>query len=433
MPPTHHGNSSVIDAFACKDNQVYVHVGPKAEEYLFFKSMFRGHSPVLADRLKQGEDIIDLKEWPRSSYRIYVYWACSRCLPGDHSEWWWVINQDDKNEELCLLERLQACAFGREMGMHAFANACYNSFVTAARATKLPPSYEVIRYAFTHLPKNENLLTFLVDMYVIYTRTSVQIVSLKDLPNEFFVRMVLKTEELGQGAFTGVMHACAYHIHASDEERDQCPAHILNTTNTPFRLLGDAIVKVLAEMRKKATHGLAEAVLRVLQLVTGSASNGQLLIDYVPDEYHRKIARSTSRSRPRLRREQQEPVAITGIICEHGVNAVMTSLHATWRSIARIASGKRHGFLWHYTSSAAAAGIVVVEVGTEAKKYHVHKALLTSQSDFFKKAFTGSWKEARGGVVRLGDVEPRTNIRTTKTETETKTKTFQRTIAVNFM
>lgn len=291
---------------ACKDNQVYVHVGPEAEEYVFYKSILRDHSPVLADRMNHGEDVIDLKEWPRSSFRIYGSWALTGRLPEDHSEWWWVINQDVDNEGMCFLERLQACVFGREMGMHAFANACYNSFVTAARISKLPPSYEVIHYAFENTPKNDNLLTFLVEMYVFYTRvtrsqasggnkttgthpvtrsqTTAKALSAKDLPKDFFVRQMAKTEEIARGTFAGVLHACAYHIHACDEERDQCPSHILNTKCTPFRLLGDAIVKVLAEMRKKATHGLADAVLRVVQLATGSASNGQLLLDYVVEE-----------------------------------------------------------------------------------------------------------------------------------------------------
>jgi hypothetical protein len=86
-----------------------------------------------------------------------------------------------------------------------------------------------------------------------------------------------KTEELGRGASGSVMHACAYHIHVSDEEREQYPLPILKPTCTPFRRLRDAAVKVLAEM--KGTHDLTDAVLRVVRLLTGSAPNGDFLIE----------------------------------------------------------------------------------------------------------------------------------------------------------
>jgi hypothetical protein len=51
-------------------------------------------------------------------------------------------------------------------------------------------------------------------------------------------------------------------------------------------------------------------------------------------------------------------------------------------------------------------GVVVVEIGAERKKYHVHKALLVHHSEYFAKALNGSWKEAGEGVVKLEDVEP---------------------------
>lgn len=50
-------------------------------------------------------------------------------------------------------------------------------------------------------------------------------------------------------------------------------------------------------------------------------------------------------------------------------------------------------------------GIVVVEVGPNSIKHHVHKALLIHHSDYFRKVLTGSWKEAQEQVVTLEDVE----------------------------
>jgi len=57
-------------------------------------------------------------------------------------------------------------------------------------------------------------------------------------------------------------------------------------------------------------------------------------------------------------------------------------------------------------SAAALQGTVVIEVGPERKKYHVHRALLTHQSDYFRRALNGEWKEAKEGLVTLDDVEP---------------------------
>ncbi|KAI4960045.1 hypothetical protein J4E86_001664 [Alternaria arbusti] len=60
-------------------------------------------------------------------------------------------------------------------------------------------------------------------------------------------------------------------------------------------------------------------------------------------------------------------------------------------------------------SVAAQRGIpvhVVVEVGPERKEYYVQKAFLTHHSDYFRKALSGTWKEAKDGVVSLDDIEP---------------------------
>jgi hypothetical protein len=49
--------------------------------------------------------------------------------------------------------------------------------------------------------------------------------------------------------------------------------------------------------------------------------------------------------------------------------------------------------------------IIVVEVGPDRKRYHVHKTFLTHYSEYFRKALRGKWKEAKEGLVKLDDVE----------------------------
>ncbi|KAH7085153.1 hypothetical protein BKA63DRAFT_485128 [Paraphoma chrysanthemicola] len=56
-------------------------------------------------------------------------------------------------------------------------------------------------------------------------------------------------------------------------------------------------------------------------------------------------------------------------------------------------------------SAAARGGSLVVQVGPEYVEYAVHKALLTEQSEYFKRALGGPWKEAEEGIVRLDDVD----------------------------
>ncbi|KAF1955500.1 hypothetical protein CC80DRAFT_415162 [Byssothecium circinans] len=50
--------------------------------------------------------------------------------------------------------------------------------------------------------------------------------------------------------------------------------------------------------------------------------------------------------------------------------------------------------------------MAIVEVGPERKKFHIHKALLTHHSEYFRKALSGPWIEAQESVVKLSDVDP---------------------------
>ena len=48
--------------------------------------------------------------------------------------------------------------------------------------------------------------------------------------------------------------------------------------------------------------------------------------------------------------------------------------------------------------------MAIVRVGQQKKEYGVHQALIFDKSNFFKKALTGSFAEARTGIVPLEDV-----------------------------
>jgi hypothetical protein len=50
--------------------------------------------------------------------------------------------------------------------------------------------------------------------------------------------------------------------------------------------------------------------------------------------------------------------------------------------------------------------VVDVFVGPERKRYVVHKNLLTAQSDYFKKALTGSFMEAEENSIHLKEEDP---------------------------
>ena len=49
--------------------------------------------------------------------------------------------------------------------------------------------------------------------------------------------------------------------------------------------------------------------------------------------------------------------------------------------------------------------LAVIKVGADKTKYIVHRSLLMKHSEYFRKALTGSWKEAQEGVVTLEDVD----------------------------
>lgn len=50
--------------------------------------------------------------------------------------------------------------------------------------------------------------------------------------------------------------------------------------------------------------------------------------------------------------------------------------------------------------------VVDIFVGPERKRYVVHKKLLTEQSDYFHKAFTGSFIEAEENSIHLKEEDP---------------------------
>ncbi|KAH7389363.1 hypothetical protein DE146DRAFT_791395 [Phaeosphaeria sp. MPI-PUGE-AT-0046c] len=56
-------------------------------------------------------------------------------------------------------------------------------------------------------------------------------------------------------------------------------------------------------------------------------------------------------------------------------------------------------------SEITASDTIVVRVGTEAKKYTLHKRLLVHHFDYFKGALSGKFRETDDGVVPLDDVE----------------------------
>jgi hypothetical protein len=58
------------------------------------------------------------------------------------------------------------------------------------------------------------------------------------------------------------------------------------------------------------------------------------------------------------------------------------------------------------SSSVTTAGTVVVEIGPDHVKHVLHKALLIYHPEYLQKALQGQWKEARGGVVVLEDIQP---------------------------
>jgi len=56
-------------------------------------------------------------------------------------------------------------------------------------------------------------------------------------------------------------------------------------------------------------------------------------------------------------------------------------------------------------STAAKDEFVVLEIGPQKQRYHLHKALLTHHSEYFNNALNGPWKESEDKIVTLEDVD----------------------------
>ncbi len=51
-------------------------------------------------------------------------------------------------------------------------------------------------------------------------------------------------------------------------------------------------------------------------------------------------------------------------------------------------------------------GDIIIEVGPEKVKYHVHRDFFVHYSGYFRKALQGPWEEAQRGTISITDVEP---------------------------
>lgn len=49
--------------------------------------------------------------------------------------------------------------------------------------------------------------------------------------------------------------------------------------------------------------------------------------------------------------------------------------------------------------------MAVINIGPKSVSYYVHKSLLAQHSEYFDRAFSGTWKEAQEGVVTIDDVD----------------------------
>ena len=49
--------------------------------------------------------------------------------------------------------------------------------------------------------------------------------------------------------------------------------------------------------------------------------------------------------------------------------------------------------------------VFAIAIGREHTKYYVHAALLICHSEYFKKALSGPWKEAKKDIIQLENVD----------------------------
>jgi hypothetical protein len=206
---------------------VSIEVGPEHRRYVLHKALLLHYSDYFRNALNgswmEAEDrTITLDDVEPGTFNVFVDWLYSQKFPTTDKDWQVVTETEDESD----LNIIKTCAFGDRFMVPKLFQDANNHYVDAKLNLSL---YSIVIYAFNNLRSDTPLLKFLVDLHcAVWQRTcddtdEDEKALQPQLPNDFLVRVMYRYSELRETKIDGTeLDRCSYHVHTSDEEREEC-------------------------------------------------------------------------------------------------------------------------------------------------------------------------------------------------------------------
>jgi hypothetical protein len=213
---------------------VVVEVGPGLTRYSVYKLLLSYHSKyfqkALNGHLKEvDESVVQLLDVEPCIFNVFVHWMYTQRLPEWRSQEWLDISGiggTNPNTPSVSLLTVKCCALSDQLAAASFQEAVNNMYINDRFDRKKPCPYEDIIFAFSNLPESNPMLRLMVDTQCLFWNARMDAGLEKELqsllPQSFLLQTMLRNDEMKKLPSKSGFKRCNYHIHASDEEREEC-------------------------------------------------------------------------------------------------------------------------------------------------------------------------------------------------------------------
>jgi hypothetical protein len=213
---------------------VTVEIGPEHATYRIHKALLVHHSDYFRNALracwKEGEEKqVILDDLEPSAFDVFVDWLYTKRIPKTEQQWLMPEPGEEMYPYNCRMNllRLKAYVVADRLGAQELLQAINNNYVDDA--SKGPPWYEEIIYAFANIPSERRILKVLVAAHCTYSQADDdgewedQTELRNNLPLEFLLQVLKCYQEICEGGKWGqLLGACVFHEHVTDKERQKC-------------------------------------------------------------------------------------------------------------------------------------------------------------------------------------------------------------------
>lgn len=193
------------------------------EQSEYFRAAFN-------EKWREHDEGLTLEDVEPNVFDLFIHWLYTRNVPGDWNGAWLSVaaghTVDESYENATTMEhmlQLKVCVFADRFLVPALKKAVHNFFINDHSDNSSAPRYEIVIYAFKNLPENDKILDYLVAKHVVKWNATMdqgqELELRQDLSRDFLLRVMVG---YGGREKSNELVACDYHIHDSDEERENC-------------------------------------------------------------------------------------------------------------------------------------------------------------------------------------------------------------------